>query len=312
MPNTPPSTMASGSPDSAWKLADFIQQMWLSGDLFDVHFTVGREFGQTRDFAAHKFVLAARSSVLRAMFYGSLSEKCETALDIPDIHPEAFGNLLSFAYADTVENLTDDNVLATMRCADKYYMPQLMAVCSEFLVSHLNLENCLAFLDEAIQWHAEGVVRQCLELVDVKSYEIFQSQQFTAISPEALQMILQRSTLIVNEFVLYLATEKWAAATCARNNMDPSGANLRRMLGDAVFLIRFPLLTRTQLAGGPALRGLLSESEISSIIMYHREAVPPVFRGTACGTPPGTGSADDPVWGQCFHPHRRRRRLGAR
>ncbi|XP_055348212.1 BTB/POZ domain-containing protein 6-B-like [Paramacrobiotus metropolitanus] len=256
-------------------MTDCLRQMLSSADLSDVQFTVGRQFGLLNNFPAHKLLLAARSSVFRAMFFGGLPEKCHTALDIPDIHPEAFANLLSFIYTDSVRNLNADNVFATLSCADKYDVPQLVQICSDMVTNQLNLENCLAVLEEAIPWHAEEIVHKCLDFVDAKSFRILQSEQFTTISHHVLQMILQRSTLTVEENFVYMAAERWATAACARNNMEPSGANQRHMLGDAVFLIRFPLLTPSQLADGPGKSDLLNEAEISSIVMYQHATVKP-------------------------------------
>ncbi|XP_055332514.1 BTB/POZ domain-containing protein 6-B-like [Paramacrobiotus metropolitanus] len=251
-----------------------MEKMLASGDLSDVNFTVGRQFGQTKNFAAHKFVLATRSSVFRTMFYGSLPEQCQAALDIPDICPEGFANLLSFMYADTVKDLTRDNAFATICCADKYDLPQLVKCCTDLVLSQLNPENCLATLEEAVQWHTDGIAQKCLEMVDAKSYRVLHSEHFCSLSQHVLRIILQRSTLMVEENVVFLAVESWAIAACARNDMDPSGANQRQMLGDEFFLVRFPLLSPSQFSDATK-GGLLTEAEISSLIMYQNATVKP-------------------------------------
>ncbi|XP_055350034.1 BTB/POZ domain-containing protein 2-like [Paramacrobiotus metropolitanus] len=48
---------------------------------------------------------------------------------------------------------------------------------------------------------------------------------------------------------------------CKEKHMDASSANRREVLGQALFLIRFPLLTDTQLLDGPLQSGLLLQSE---------------------------------------------------
>ncbi|XP_055329993.1 BTB/POZ domain-containing protein 3-like [Paramacrobiotus metropolitanus] len=82
-----------------------------SGDLSDVRFFAGRDFGSAQNFSAHRFVLSSRNDVFRTMFYGSLPENCDKPVDIPDVHPDAFANMLSFVYADTV-----DGSVLTMYC----------------------------------------------------------------------------------------------------------------------------------------------------------------------------------------------------
>ncbi|XP_055332575.1 BTB/POZ domain-containing protein 6-B-like [Paramacrobiotus metropolitanus] len=56
--------------------------------------------------------------------------------------------------------------------------------------------------------------------------------------------------------------------------MDPSSANRREVLGDALFMIRFPLLTPLQFTDA-AKNGLLTKEEISSIVTYHNATMKP-------------------------------------
>ncbi|XP_055351484.1 TD and POZ domain-containing protein 3-like [Paramacrobiotus metropolitanus] len=101
-------------------LASCMKQTLSSGEFSNVRFSVGRHFGPVKIFEAHKNILAMRSSVFRAMFYGSLPENCAVPIDIPDIIPDAFANMLNYIYTDKAENLNADNVCDTMNCADKY------------------------------------------------------------------------------------------------------------------------------------------------------------------------------------------------
>ncbi|XP_055355081.1 BTB/POZ domain-containing protein 1-like [Paramacrobiotus metropolitanus] len=65
-------------------------RMLKSGDLSDVQFSVGRDFGPPKNFSAHKFVLSSASDVFYTMFNGSLPEKCDVPIVLPDIPPEGF------------------------------------------------------------------------------------------------------------------------------------------------------------------------------------------------------------------------------
>ncbi|XP_055353001.1 BTB/POZ domain-containing protein 6-like [Paramacrobiotus metropolitanus] len=256
-------------------IVEFVKQSLASGELADVRFNVGRQTGLVKDFSAHKFVLGFRSTVFRTMFYGSLPEKHPSAIDIPDLQPDAFAIMLSFVYTDAVDGLSADNVFGTMKCADKYDLPQLLKICTDFVVDQLKPENCLTTMKLALDWQAENIVEKCLALVDTKTAAVLWSKEFTKISRSMLHTILQRSELSAEENVIYLAVERWAAAACARSFMDASGANRRKVLGDALFLVRFPLLGNAQLADGPGKSGLLTEAEMLNLFMYRNAAVKP-------------------------------------
>ncbi|XP_055348196.1 BTB/POZ domain-containing protein 6-like [Paramacrobiotus metropolitanus] len=252
-----------------------IKQTLLSGKFSDVQFSVGRHFGPVKIFAAHKYILSIRSTVFHTMFHGSMPEKCDEYIDIPDFLPDAFANMLSYMYTDTVDHLTQDNVFPTISCADKYDLPQLTAICSEFVILHLKLTNCLNTLCQAVQCGADGVVENCLRMVDVHSEVILRSDEFTSLSPDVLHTILKRNALSAGEYDIYLAVERWAAAACARDGIDPTAANRRQVLGEALFLVRFPLLTNHELADGPGKSGLLSEAQILGIFMHQFATVKP-------------------------------------
>ncbi|XP_055348172.1 BTB/POZ domain-containing protein 3-like [Paramacrobiotus metropolitanus] len=262
-------------PNSEGTIADSMQEMLCSGDLSDVHFAVGRQFGEVKDFHAHKCILAVRNPVFRAMFFGSLRENGDAAIDIPDMLPDAFANMLHFLYADDVRNLTADNLIPTLVCADKYDVPRLIRICSNFIANYLSVNNCLTMMEQAVYWKADGVVQNCLDFVDAKTEAVLRSNEFTAISLTTLRMILQRNTLTAEENAVYLAVERWAVAACTGNFLDSSAVNRRQMLDDTLFLVRFPLLTPSQLADGPGQSGLLNEAEITSLFMhYHANAKP--------------------------------------
>ena len=67
-----------------------------NGLLADVVFLVGS--GSPQRIPAHKYMLAAGSSVFYAMFYGELAEN-KKEITIPDVEPQAFRNMLKWVMA---------------------------------------------------------------------------------------------------------------------------------------------------------------------------------------------------------------------
>ncbi|XP_055344680.1 BTB/POZ domain-containing protein 3-like [Paramacrobiotus metropolitanus] len=208
----PPSTGREGSPLS---LACSMQRSLISGEYSDVQFTVGRQFGPVKCFPVHKYVLCLRSTVFGAMFYGKLPEKCDQAIDIPDVIPDAFANMLSFLYTDTVGHLRVDNVIATLMCADKYDLPQLQKLCCDFISGQLSVDNCLAMLEHAVRFRAEAAVERCLDFIDRSADGVFQSKHFAVLDQSTLAMFLERDTLSVVENNVYFAAERYCIPTIA-------------------------------------------------------------------------------------------------
>ncbi|XP_055350025.1 uncharacterized protein LOC129596703 [Paramacrobiotus metropolitanus] len=242
----------------------------------DVQFAVGRDYGIAKIFPAHRLVLSVRSVVFETMFYGSLPDKCTGPIDIPDILPDAFANMLSFLYTDKVTNFTQDNVFDTLKCADKYDLPLLVTMCTDFVLDTIDVHNCLDSLDSALHFGeaAPSILEKCLCLID-ESVIIWRSEKFRTIGEKALRAILQRDTLTANEHSICSSVNEWSANMCAQRNMDATPANRREVLGQALYLIRFPLMTEAQLLDGPVKSGLLLQSEALDIYLHKHATTKP-------------------------------------
>ncbi|XP_055353469.1 BTB/POZ domain-containing protein 6-like [Paramacrobiotus metropolitanus] len=238
-------------------------------DLCDVKFAVGRLCGEVEIIYAHKLALSLSSDVFHNMLNGSVVKRAGTAIDIPDIPPDAFHNMLSYIYTGSVEDLQLENAVQTLFIADKYDLPWLAELCSDFILDDVGTRNCLLYLENALRWspNCDRVVEACLDVIDESIEAVFQSSYFTKLERKTLERILQRSTLSAGENVVYVAVEKWAAAACARKKLPPSPSNRRRMLGGALFLVRFALLNEAQLANGPVQSGLLKDKEVARLLL---------------------------------------------
>lgn len=79
------------------------------------------------------------------------------------------------------------------------------------------------------------------------------------LSTDTLVAVLERDTLGVREVRLFGAAVRWAEAETHRQQLQPTPENKRRVLGKALMLIRFPLMTIEEFAAG--------KNEIKGIIL---------------------------------------------
>ncbi|KAK3120549.1 hypothetical protein QOZ80_9AG0689780 [Eleusine coracana subsp. coracana] len=108
------------------------------GDLFaskigaDVKFVVGRE-----TIAAHKIVLAARSSVFKAELFGPMKEERARRICIDDMEPRVFNAMLHFIYTDSLPEMDkrDSGVMAQhlLVAADRFDLKRLRLICEDIL-----------------------------------------------------------------------------------------------------------------------------------------------------------------------------------
>ena len=61
---------------------------------------------------------------------------------------------------------------------------------------------------------------------------------------------------------------RWGEQESIRQNLTVNAENLRSLLGRALHLIRFPIMTVEEFAMGPAQANILTDKEIVSLFLY--------------------------------------------
>lgn len=248
-----------------------------TGVLSDVAFVVGGNSllmstsstgsATTERFVAHKFVLSMSSAVFDAMFNGQMAEKGDGAIEIPDVEPSAFKALLKFLYTDEI-SVESDNVMSMLYTAKKYAIPALEQECVEYLKDNITTDNVFLLLTQARLFDEPALARLCFETVDKNTAEALSTDGFLELDQELLCLFLKRDTLGIREGTLFSAVIKWAEHHCVKLNLDIKPENMRSVLGDAIRLIRYPLMTVEEFALQVAQSKLLTDSELVELFLY--------------------------------------------
>ncbi|XP_077419711.1 BTB/POZ domain-containing protein 1-like [Vanacampus margaritifer] len=208
--------------------------------LSDVRFVVGN-VRQPQRIPAHKFVLAAGSAVFDAMFNGGMAST-SAEIELPDTEPAAFLSLLRFLYSDDV-HISPGTAMSTLNTAKKYAVPALAAHCVEFVSKHLKADNAFMLLTQARLFDDPQIASLCLDTIDKSTAEAVNAEGFTDIDLDTLCAILERDTLNIRENRLFGAVVHWAEAECSRQHLPATLENKQKVLGKALPLIRFPLMS---------------------------------------------------------------------
>ncbi|RNA24685.1 BTB POZ domain-containing 2 [Brachionus plicatilis] len=224
--------------------------LYLSDSLADVHFLVGkRQDSYAERIPAHKLVLSIGSPVFMAMFYGTGSQmQAGPEIHIPDADPLSFKHMLKYLYTDELE-IGPDSVMNTLYICKKYAVDSLEKECVNFLQSNLRADNAFMLLEQALLFDEAKLADLCLGVIDRNTNEAFSAECFLDINLNTLVLMLKRDSLGIAEFKLYNYVIKWAQSQCARRGLYPvNGENQRLVLGEAVDLIRFPLMSKEEFA----------------------------------------------------------------
>ena len=175
-------------------------------------------------------------------------------------------------------SLKNETAVPTLYAAKKYMMPYLAELCVEHLEEEVEPSNVCLLLSQSHLFYETELMQRCWDVIDTRTKEVFQSDDFTDIDHKTLQEILGRQTLCVDETKVFDAAKRWAEAECLRQGHDPSPQQCREVLGDALYLLRFPTMTPGDFADGAGRSGLLSVQETNDLFFNFSAKEKPELR----------------------------------
>lgn len=165
------------------------QKFLKSGEFTDVEFLVLPEtFPVSRSFRAHKQFLAMSNEVFAAMFFGNLPEKEQVI--ITDIHPDGFACMLRYFYGGRLRFRTVDEALYTSTAAEKYMIPDLKRICSEYIVSHVNARNVCRLVDYASISDGGHVHEAVVSILQNNAVAVVNSDSFIDALQSTIEYVL--------------------------------------------------------------------------------------------------------------------------
>ncbi|XP_055452613.1 speckle-type POZ protein-like [Psammomys obesus] len=156
-------------------LRDELGELWENSLFTDCCLVVGDQ-----EFRAHKAILAARSPVFRAMFEHEMEEKQKNRVEIHDMKPEVFKEMMTFIYTGKVPNLYT-MAAGVLAAADKYGLEHLKVLCEDALCRDLSVENVAHTLFLADLYSAEQLKMQALDFITEYAFEVSETSEWNAM-----------------------------------------------------------------------------------------------------------------------------------
>ena len=165
--------------------------------------------------------------------------------------------------------------------ADKYCVDKLAKSCMKFLNDNISPDTICLIL-EALHEHDESkMYEQALFFMKNHFTESIKSKDFSILSLKCLKDVMAMENFVVKEEELYENLMRWADSECQRQKLDISGENKRKVLGDILNKVRFPLMDPEYFALEVARTGLLSDAEKVDVFLYYtskKSIVPQYFQ----------------------------------
>lgn len=134
------------------------------------------------ELAVHKLVLAARSDVFKAMFYGSMSEATSSEVNIDDVELAVMSDFISFIYGNSCSaealKLHADKLYTV---AQKYNVKELMEICQIYLTSCLTPEIAASTLALAEKFNDKDLKSEAIKFIAKNPKECVSNPKFFSL-----------------------------------------------------------------------------------------------------------------------------------
>lgn len=186
---------------------------------------------------AHRCVLAAVSPKYETQFFGAAPEK--DVINVNGVSPAAFNEFLQFFYTENI-SLTIGNIEDVLKLAKQSLVDDLVVHCTNFLIDIVGMDKLRWCYRLALNHENKLLEDFCVKHISENITDAFRTMDFWRCEHDVLCHLLDHDALNCNEIDIFDACMLWAQAKCQHERIDATNtANLRAVLGDAVFKIRF-------------------------------------------------------------------------
>ncbi|KAK4005709.1 BTB/POZ domain-containing protein 2-like [Daphnia magna] len=240
----------------------------------DCEFLVGNE-EEKELVKAHKIFLAMGSPVFETMFYGGMAQANagrsvstgSHAIEVQDIQPFAFKDLLEFIYTEHVDLKSFEQAYEISYAAKKYMVSSLVEKCSQYMWKDLIPDNVCRALEFANLFEDTLLKERSLNVIRCRTKDSLSHPPFEDITESTLLILVKEDDLAISETDLFEAVKRWGTKECARREIDVNGSNLRLVLANIIGHIRFLTMTNEEFASSPAMSGILTQEESFAVLM---------------------------------------------
>jgi speckle-type POZ protein len=155
------------------------------------------------EFPAHISILAARSEVFAAMFTHSTKENLTQGIEIDDIEPEVFRELLRFIYTGRLQSTSMETMAAGILIeADKYLLMELKVECENYLLCQMSPRNCveLIFHGDLLNpaEHLKKVLKEAAKCFRKLPSEVMTTAKWERVEKENPHLLLKIQKILLS------------------------------------------------------------------------------------------------------------------
>ncbi|GJV82828.1 BTB/POZ/MATH-domains containing protein [Tanacetum coccineum] len=148
-------------------------------------------------FKAHKVILAARSPVFKAQFYGLVGKPALDKVELMDMEPTVFKAMLLFIYSDKLPDSQESTgsmshmIQHLLVAADRFGLDRLKRLCEANLCEELNVDAVATTLSFAHDHHCSELKNFCMDFAVANLRAVIQTEGYKCVEKSCPLLLLE-------------------------------------------------------------------------------------------------------------------------
>src|SRR6218665_1563593 len=179
-------------------------------------------------------------------------------------------SVYSYVYGEVI-SVTVETAPSLVYAARKYMLPALVRECGVCLSKVLKVNNVVQILETSFIIEDTDLESNCRRLIVQEAGTFYTGTEILSASPQTMGVILQMERIPLKEVVIYNTCITWAKHQFQLNNPledQPTDLQVREILGDLLFKVRFPIMEATEFAEISEGKSILTPEEKMPIFYY--------------------------------------------
>mmetsp|Transcript_117 Transcript_117/g.255 ORF Transcript_117/g.255 Transcript_117/m.255 type:complete len:473 (+) Transcript_117:147-1565(+) len=188
---------------------DLSRELLFDEQTSDVHLLVEDASGENSLLPAHKAILAARSPVFKAMFFGSMLECRTSQVKVSTFSLDTVRALLQYLYTGMYETDRVTETVGLMACADHYGAVTLKDALAQQLQETIAPETACTVLAVAGLYNQEFLQEKYLKFILTNAQEVTRCNSFLHLDIAILSKVVMSDDTRIDEVDLFKALVRW-------------------------------------------------------------------------------------------------------
>jgi len=146
----------------------------------------------------HRFMLASRSCVFKAMLQDGFKEGQTGIIKIDDKDPEVIKDIVKFIYCGKLDKL-GENAAELFRAADMYQIDNLKDACGNYMQKNMNTDNVLDIITLADAHSDDNLKNAAIDFIVRNVKMLMEDKKWESLPQELVMQILKN---VVNQRVI--------------------------------------------------------------------------------------------------------------